>query len=88
MAVLITYDVSGEQSTIKQALLDLGYQDFYFHQSRTYYLPNTTLWHPSFDLQKGMQDLESVTQTRGIVLLRAVAAPFHEFWGIPGAPHK
>lgn len=88
MAILITYDVSGEQSTIKQVLLNCGYQDRFLHENKPYYLPNTTLWHPTFDLQKGMQDLESVTRTLGVVLQRAVAAPFDKFWGIPGEPHK
>jgi len=89
MASFITYDVSSQQSTVKQGMLNCGYQDRFLHENITYYLPNTTLWHPTADKQKAVQDLQFVTRTLGVVLQRAFAVPlFDGFEGIPGEPHK
>jgi hypothetical protein len=89
MPVFITYDVSREQSGVKQLMLKCGYQDnFRGADNIIYHLPDTTLWHPAFDMPKAIVDLQSVTQTLGVVLHRAIAIPGDRFAGIPGEARK
>lgn len=47
MKVIITYDVSQRHNEVKSEMLKRGFQDRWTANNTTYYLPNTTLWHPN-----------------------------------------
>ncbi len=89
MPALVAYDVSREQSAVKSEMQKLGYQDYIpASNGTTYHLPDTTLFHHTFDIQRATQDIQAVTRSLGIVLVRQIAVPCGELNGIAGVPRR
>jgi hypothetical protein len=76
---LITYDVSGMQSVVKQYMVNLGYADSWLFKGTTYTLPNTDA-----SLQQAITDIQNAATSAGVKLERAVATDEKTWWGIPG----
>jgi len=82
--VLISYDINKLHSSVKAALENLGYYDYFKIENDTkkYLLPNTTLWHPTKSSDQAISDLKSVCRNLQVALEKAVAVKATEFVGI------
>jgi len=81
---MVTYDVSGMQSAVKQHMVNLGYGDSWLFNGKTFTLPNTTLWKQDATLQQAIADIQNAADSAGVRLERAVATDEKAWWGIPG----
>lgn len=46
MKILITYDINLRHDDVKNALIEVGFRDYWvIKDGETQYLPDTTLWH-------------------------------------------
>ncbi|MEC7784797.1 MAG: hypothetical protein VYB38_15395 [Bacteroidota bacterium] len=82
--ILISYDINRSHTEVKRKLEEKGYLDHFKYQgaSKTYYLPNTTLWHTKMSSSQALEDLKSVCQMYSVVLEKAVAVKASEFIAI------
>lgn len=62
----------------------MGYSDSFIFEvkSKTYYLPNTTLWHSKKNSNQAVHDLQGVCYSLGVSLEKAIAVLASEFNGI------
>ncbi len=101
MRVIITYDFAENtqhksvHSVVKKAMKDLGYMDAFKakdpddnNKEKTFYLPNTTLWHKDTTPQQAKKDLVAVAKKHAAVVERLFADQFTDSWAaIPGKPY-
>lgn len=82
--VLISYDVDKLHTQVKTALENLGYMDKFKNSNdpKTYYLPNTTLWHQKKSSNQAINDLKIVCTNLNVKLEKAVAVKATEFVGV------
>ncbi len=81
--ILISYDVDSRHNAVKDAMKELGYYDnWHYEPTKTYYLPNTTLWHDKKSSDQAIADLKTVCSNLRVTLERAVAVKATEFVGI------
>ncbi len=82
--ILISYDINKSHTDVKKSMISKGYNDSFKFQgeTKTYYLPNTTLWHPKKSSNMAINDLQSICNGLGVVLEKAVAVKASEFKGI------
>ena len=94
MKAMLTYDISGHQSSVKNELINLGYADRWTYQNHVVSLPNTTLWKNNIAPSQAIIDIERIVGILNqqlpandqIRIERAVAVGFdtwHAFWGDP-----
>ena len=99
MEAFITYDVSARQSDVKNGMTKLGYLDHWVPNSSntTYYLPNTSLWKNSTELNTALTDIQRIIaglnasklyNQETIVLLRCIVVPATPWDGIPGTDKR
>jgi hypothetical protein len=83
-SILISYDVSDKNKEVKDALVALGYREFWKNRDnpKIYHLPNTTLWHESKNSNQGLADMQSVCTNLKVKLEKAVSVKATEFVGI------
>ncbi len=98
MRVIITYDLvenrlhESVHSTVKKAMKDLGYSDRFKandpddgNKEKTFYLPNTTLWHKDKTPKQAKSDLLAIAARHSGVVERLFADEFTDNWvAIPG----
>jgi hypothetical protein len=96
MQILITYDVSIRQPEVKKELKTKGFLDYWVDNQISYYLPNTTLWHPNLPATtEGKRIfLEVVAKLnlgqpveKHIKVERLMVTSFSSWSGEPGNPH-
>ena len=82
--ILISYDINRSHTEVKRKLEEKGYLDHFNYEgeSKTYHLPNTTLWHHKKSSSQALADLKSVCQMYSVVLEKAVAVKASEFVAI------
>jgi hypothetical protein len=82
--VLISYDINKSHSTVKTALENLGYLESFknSNEPKTYFLPNTTMWHLNKSSDQAMSDLKSVCRNLQVTLEKAIAVKATEFVGL------
>ena len=90
MAIIISYDVSDKNPQMKEELTSKGYLDRWDSNKTTYYLPDTTLWHPDEKktVVQGVQDMKEAAEKLKIKLQRALAVPANPWSAITGDPHS
>jgi hypothetical protein len=88
MEAVVTYDVSGRQTDVKNNMIGRGYSDAWKSSNVTYHLPNTTLWKGNVaSLDTALADIKAAAAACGVTLERAVAFSSTPWAGIPGLPH-
>ncbi|WP_422350014.1 hypothetical protein [Flagellimonas sp.] len=82
--ILISYDVNKLHTSVKSAMEKLDYRDNfqYKEETKTYYLPNTTLWHPKKTSSQAITDLKNTCRGLGVTLEKAIAVLASEFKAI------
>lgn len=98
MKVLITYDINQRHEDVKNALLEVGFRDFWVTVDNiTHYLPNTTLWHPNLTgpneakriFYRIIDELNSGQPTNNIITVsHFVAVVMGAVSGVEGEPHS
>lgn len=77
MTVLLSYDVSGRHTEVKEAMIRRGYSGVWNINGNFVPLPNTTLWKDSvMSLQMALDDIAAVAVAFGVRLERAVAVDY------------
>lgn len=81
--LLISYDINKSHTQVKAAMESLGYFDNFKNTGdpTTYFLPNTTLWHPKKSSNQAMIDLKTTCINLKVTLEKAVAVNATEFVG-------
>jgi hypothetical protein len=81
--VLISYDIDKLHPTVKAELEKLGYLESFKNTGdpKIYYLPNTTLWHPTKSSDQAMSDLKNVCILLNVKLEKAITVKASEFVG-------
>jgi len=81
--VLLSYDVDKLHTQVKTELEDLGYLERFKknNDTKTYTLPNTTLWHPKKSSNQAMIDLKTVCTNLKVTLEKAITVKATEFVG-------
>jgi len=81
--VLISYDIDKSHTQVKTALKDLGYLERFknTNDTKTYNLPDTTLWHQKKSSNQAMIDLKSTCDILNVTLEKAIAVKATEFVG-------
>jgi len=81
--VLISYDIDKLHTQVKTALEDLGYLEKFKNNNdtKTYTLPNTTLWHQQKSSNQAMIDLKMVCTNLKVTLEKAITVKATEFVG-------
>lgn len=96
MKILITYDVSQSQPEVKKELMARGFFDDWIADEKTYYMPNTTLWHPNLtgpdEAKRIIHDVIAKLNlnepaNKKIRIERFIAVPCESWSGIEGDPH-
>ncbi len=98
--VLVTYDLSGKQTPVKEEMKSRKYWDNWIKEGEDVvnYLPSTTLWKKAAGLtpKKVMQDLQDSVKAvndkrkpgeKLVIIERAKAVKYTSFDGIPGEPY-
>jgi len=82
--ILISYDVNKLHTSVKSAMQELDYRDNFQYkgETKTYYLPNTTLWHPKKTSNQAIIDLQNTCRGLGVTLEKAIAVLANEFKAI------
>jgi len=82
--VLISYDIDKLHTNVKKGMSDMGYNDNFKFQgeTKTYYLPNTTLWHPKKSSNQAIIDLKTICRGLGVTLDKAISVLAKEFKAI------
>ena len=82
--VLISYDVESGHKQVKDAMKELGYEEYWREttQSPVFQLPNTTLWHSNKSSNQAIADLKGVCTNLRVKLEKAVAVRASEFVGV------
>lgn len=82
--ILISYDVNKLHNSVKSAMEKMDYRDNFQYkgETKTYYLPNTILWHPKKTSNQAINDLKTVCRGLGVTLEKAVAVLASEFVAI------
>ena len=81
--VLMTYDINHSHSEVKNALLQMGYQDFWIDRWSTRRdLPNTTVKHKAKSTDQAINDLRAAARNAGVTLQKAVAVLATDFAGV------
>lgn len=82
--ILISYDVNKLHTNVKVGMLKMGYLDDFKYQgeSKTYHLPNTTLWHPKKTSNQAIKDLKRICNGLGATLEKAISVLASEFVAI------
>jgi hypothetical protein len=88
MAAIITYDIPSKHTEFKAAMFKLGYYaQILDANSKTVYLPNTTLYHASKTPTAAVKDALAICSGLGLPLERCIATTFSFDWsGILGEP--
>ena len=84
MKTLLTYDVSGRHKEVKDYLIARGYQKIYKESTRTFNLPNTTLWKNGIQPSEAIVDIKAAASNQSVKLERAFAVDFNNVDGILG----
>lgn len=81
--LLIWYDIDKLHTQVKTALEKVGLHDGFKNKndSKVYQLPNTTMWHPTKSSDQAIKDLQSICNSSGVKLEKAVAVKATEFVG-------
>lgn len=96
MKVYITYDAGKARNELKEELLKRGFLNHWQANNKTYYLPNTSLWHPDFlDVATAKQNffgvVDAINRKRAyndkIVVERFIVVPATPWDGIEGQRH-
>lgn len=96
--VLVTYDVSGKQTPVKDEMKSRGYFDTWTQDDEKRYLPSTTLWKKKVGLTSKivMQDLKDSVKAvndkrkagdKAIQIERAKAVQYTDHDSVPGDPY-
>ena len=82
--LLISYDVNRLHTDVKVNMEKMGYSNSfnYERETKTYYLPNTTLWHAKKSSDQAINDIKTVCRSLGVNLEKAVAVLASEFVAI------
>ncbi|MGB5819840.1 MAG: hypothetical protein WBG90_10180 [Saonia sp.] len=82
--ILISYDINKLHTSVKSAMEKLDYLDNFQYkgETKTYYLPNTTLWHPKKTSNQAINDIKTVCNNHGVTLEKAVAVLASKFKAI------
>lgn len=74
--IILCYDVNDKQTQVKEAMEMLGYFDWWNKNSTNtrYYLPDTTIWHPSTTVSEAIKDLRKVCADLEVTLEKAFSA--------------
>ena len=82
--ILFSYDVNRLHADVKKSMSDMGYSDSFMFEgkSKTYYLPNTTLWHSKKSSNQAVDDLQGICNSLGVSLEKAIGVLASEFNGI------
>ena len=88
MAIIITYDLSGRWTDIKNYMINnKGYFKAFTNQEGTVNLPETTLFHPNKSTDDAIRDLKAVASAHGEHVKRAIATYLRTDWhAIQGEP--
>jgi hypothetical protein len=88
MAAVITYDVSGKQIQVKDAMKKKGYSDSWTYQEKGYNLPDTTLYKKDANAATALADIQAVAAQVQVRLERALALDLGNWEAIPGDAHS
>jgi hypothetical protein len=97
MKVYITYDASKARNELKTELLKSGFQDSRQADNKTYYLPNTSLWHPDLsDLAAAKRKFDNVVNAINakrpysdqVKVDRFIVVAADPWDGVTGEPHS
>lgn len=81
--IIVSYDVNKLHVDVKNAMKLLGYNEKWnYPNDKSYYLPNTTLWHSNKSSNQGISDLKIVCSRLGVSLEKAIAVKATEFVGV------
>ena len=94
--ILLTYDVSGHHTQVKNELFNLGHYDRWTFNSKIHYLPNTVVWKKGITSEQAIKDLDTAVANVNrnlpandkIRIERALAVHFSDWWGYCGDPHS
>jgi hypothetical protein len=73
--VLISYDIPHSHKAVKDSMKSKGYLETwnYTGSSKTYVLPNTTLWKPDTSSDTAMSDLKASCLAANVSIEKAVS---------------
>lgn len=82
-SVLISYDIPHSHKAVKDSMKNKGYLETwtYTGSSKTYILPNTTLWKPDTSSDTAMSDLKASCSAANVSIEKAVSVLGTEWVG-------
>lgn len=92
--ILLTYDLQqndfkeSKHAEVKNEMKKMGYMDSWTANSKTYYLPNTTLWRKDVSLTQSKTDLHNCARKFGVIVERFVSVEFSSWDAIEGKPYR
>ena len=92
MNVMICFEVSSKQDSIRKGLSSLGYMSSWKvsrgRESSTYFLPSNSMWKKGEGMSpaKAKEDLRKVASQLNVEVLRAIALSIGSFDGVTGTP--
>lgn len=82
-AIILSYDVNKDHTKVKDAMKLKGYSESWnYPGTKSYSLPNTTLWHSAKSTDQAIADIKSVCLSLNVTLEKAIAVRATEFVGV------